>query len=222
MLTTEQAMAKDFAVILNNGGINSAVTTAIASQKFRPILLHAEISQTPSARKRAAYDQQVTHFKPYRETTVTLPPVPPPNPANVHADPRATPPISPRLIGMLPLMAVAAQVAAQFQAAAIYLGMRVGPDGDDLAQVAEFFQIWSELVQIPCRLADLEVVTPLLELEPWQVVDVGFQVAVPFERTWSCQHEASDPCWSCRGCRAREAAFVQAAKPDPLRAAKRT
>jgi len=215
-------MAKDFAVILNNGGINSAVATALAVQKHRPILIYAETSPTPSARQRAAYDQQITHFKPYREQTINLPPMTPPNPSGTaQADPRATPPIAPRLIELLPLMSLAAQCGAQYQAAAIYCGMRIGPDGDDLAHAAEFFQVWGEMIQIPCRLSEMEVLTPLLELEPWQVVDLGFQVGVPFERTWSCLHEGTDPCWSCRGCRNREAAFVQAAKPDPLRAAKR-
>src|SRR5271170_4931776 len=113
-------MAKDFALVLNNGSINSAVTTALAAQKFRPILLYAEPVQTGSARQRAAYDQQVTHFKPYREQTVSLPTVTPPKPAAAaHADPRATPPLGPRLVDMLSLMAMAAQYAAQYQAGAI-------------------------------------------------------------------------------------------------------
>jgi hypothetical protein len=215
-------MAKDFALILNNGSINSAVASALASQKYRPIFLYAEPAEGASARQRAAYDQQVTHFKPFREQTVTLPAMPAPRPTGAAtADPRSISPIATRLVDLLNLMALGAQFAAQYQAVAIYCGMRVGPDGDELAQATEFFQIWSEMIQIPCRLAELEVVTPLLELEPWQVVDVGFQAAVPFDRTWSCQHEASEPCWTCRGCRQREAAFVQAAKPDPLRAAKR-
>jgi 7-cyano-7-deazaguanine synthase len=215
-------MAKEFAIVLNNGGINSAVATALAAQKYRPILIFAEAAGSPLARQRAAYDQQVTFFKPYREQTVALAAVAPATPAAAATvDPRAAPPIAPKLLALLPMLALAVQSAAQYQAAAIYCGVRIGPDGDDLAQVAEFFQIWNEMIQIPCRLADLEIITPLLELEPWQVVDVGFQVAVPFERTWSCLHEASEPCGSCRGCRDREAAFMQAAKPDPLRAAKR-
>jgi len=67
------------------------------------------------------------------------------------------------------------------------------------------------------RLAELEVLTPLLELEQWQVVEVGFQVGAPFDRTWSCHEESSEPCWACRGCRAREAAFTQSGKADPMR-----
>jgi len=35
-------MAKDLAIVLNSGGVNSAVATAITSQKYRMILLHGE------------------------------------------------------------------------------------------------------------------------------------------------------------------------------------
>lgn len=215
-------MAKDFAIVLNNGGINSAVATALASQKYRPIMIYAESGQANSPRQRAAYDQQVTHFKPYREQTVTLPQAQQLSPSQAAtADPRAVQPMAPRLVEMLPLLGLAVQYAAFYQATTVYCGLRAGPEGDDLAQATEYLQIWNEIAQMPCKLGELEVVAPLLELEAWQVIDLGFQAAAPFDRTWSCQHEASEPCWSCRGCRAREAAFVQAAKPDPLRTARR-
>jgi 7-cyano-7-deazaguanine synthase len=81
--------------------------------------------------------------------------------------------------------------------------------------------VWGELVQIPCGQPELDVVAPLLELEAWQVVDVGCQVAAPLERTWTCLADGAEPCWACRGCRARDAAFQQAAKPDPARRAVR-
>ena len=76
------------------------------------------------------------------------------------------------------------------------------------------------MVQIPCGLPDMEILTPLLELELWQLVDVGFQVGAPFDRTWSCLEETNEPCWACRGCRAREAAFQQAGN-GPLKAVRK-
>ncbi len=118
---------------------------------------------------------------------------------------------------LLPVLSLAVKSASTHNAGAIYVGLRVGPGTDELAQASEFVQIWSELIQLPCGLADVELQTPLLELEPWQVVDVGFNVSAPFERTWSCLEQTAEPCWSCRGCRMREAAFQQAGKPDPLR-----
>jgi 7-cyano-7-deazaguanine synthase in queuosine biosynthesis len=216
-------MAKDLAIILSNGGINSAVASAIAVQKFRPIMLWAEVSNTPksSARQRAAYDLQVAHFKPYREHTLQMPWVATVQPhghaGSTAPDPRIPMAIAPQLLELLPLLGAAARFAAHYSAAAIYLGFRVGGVGDELAQATEYMQIWNELLQIPCAQQELEIMTPLLELEPWQVIDVGFQVSAPFDRTWSCSEESSEPCWACRGCRARELAFQQAGKADPMR-----
>src|SRR5262245_25447652 len=191
-------MAKDLAIVLNNGSINSAVTTALAAQRFRPILLHVEAVQQPGSRIRAAYDMQVAHFKPYREHTLPMPFLTTFHPAGMSTssanDPRTAAMGSRHLVELLPLIAAAARYCVHYQAAAIYLGLRTGNVADDLAQATEFAQIWNELIQMPCEQSEVEVLAPLLELEPWQVIDVGFQVSAPFDRTWSCVEDASDPC----------------------------
>lgn len=214
-------MAKDLAIILNNGSINSAVATALAAQKYRPVLLHAEVTQQPGSRVRAAYDLQVQHFKPYREHTLPMPYLSvvqaSGNGAPIVADPRLPAAVAPLMLELLPLLAAAARFAVHYHAPSIYLGLRVGGSGDELARATEYVQIWNELLQLPCNQPELEIVTPLLELDPWQVVDVGFQVSAPLDKTWSCMEDSGEPCWACRGCRAREAAFTQAAKPDPMR-----
>jgi hypothetical protein len=216
-------MAKDLALVLNNGSLNSAVTTALAAQRFRTILVYADI--TPgAARSRAAYDQQVAHFKPYREHTLAMPYLSILHaPADTHSvDPRQTGLLAPQLLSLLPIVAAASTFAAYYQAAALYLGLRIGPGGEDLSRATEYVQIINELIQMPCGHVDLEVITPLLELEPWQVVELGFQVTAPMEKAWSCSEEMSEPCGACRGCRGREQAFMQSGRPDPLRAVKKS
>lgn len=217
-------MAKDLAIILNDGSVNSAVCTALAAQKYRPVMLHVEMAASPGSRARAAYEEQVGHFKPYREQTLNmhwLSGFTPPPHRTTPADPRTPAPLGPKLAALLPLVAAAGRFAGYHQAAAVYLGLRVGQAGEELAQATEYAQIWTELLQLPCGLGEVEVQLPLLEMEPWQVIDLGFQVAAPLEKTWSCMEETGDPCWACRGCRAREQAFQQAVKLDPLRAARR-
>jgi 7-cyano-7-deazaguanine synthase in queuosine biosynthesis len=217
-------MAKDLAIVLNNGGINSAVATALAAQKYRPILLFVD-SGAVASRARAAYDLQVGHFKPYREHTLSMPflatVAAPANTAGVIADPRLRTPVAPQLLDLMPLLATALRFAAHYSAAAVYCGLRMGPSPDELAQATEYGQIWNEIVQIPCAQPDLTVEWPLLELEPWQVVDLAFQVNVPMDKTWSCHEDVAEPCGVCAGCRARDAAFQQAAKADPMRAIKK-
>jgi hypothetical protein len=214
-------MAKDLAVVLNNGSINSAVVTALAAQKHRVVMVYAETGDKPGPRARAAYDQQVSHFKPFREYSLTMPYLATAEPSKEAAaaanDPRHPTPIAPALIEMLPLIATAMRLAAHHQGVAVYLGLRLGTNADALAEATEYSQIWNELMQLPCNQKELMLEMPLLELEPWQVIDIGFQTSVPFEKTWTCSESGSEPCWACRSCRAREAAFQQAAKADPLR-----
>jgi 7-cyano-7-deazaguanine synthase len=219
-------MAKDLAIVLNSGSINSAVAAALAAQRYRLILLHAEVGDG-GTRARAAYDQQVAHFKPFREHSLAMPFLatvrdPTRAAAAMASDPRAqTANLGPQMIDLLPLIAAGVRYATFYQASAVYLGFRVGGSGDELAAATEYVQVWNELIQMPCGVKELDVVTPLLELDAWQVVDVAFQVNAPLERTWSCMEEGTEPCWACPGCRAREKAFQQAGKVDPLRITKK-
>jgi 7-cyano-7-deazaguanine synthase len=214
-------MAKDLAIILNNGSINSLVATALAAQKYRVVMLYAEVGDTPGPRARAAYEMQVGHFKPYREHTLPMPYLAVVEPSDEIAasasDPRHPTPIAPQMVDLLPLIATAMRFAVHYQGTAVYLGLRLGTDADKLAQATEYSQIWNEMMQMPCNQPELMVEMPLLELEPWQVIDVGFQASAPFDKTWTCTEAGIEPCWACRACRAREAAFQQAAKPDPMR-----
>jgi 7-cyano-7-deazaguanine synthase in queuosine biosynthesis len=225
-------MAKDLAIVLNNGSLNSAVATALAGQKHRTVMLYAESGAREMLRSRSAYEQQVAHFKPYREHTLVFPHLAAMGGARQASmsDARYPAQAGMKMLELLPLLATAARFAAHYKATAIYLGLRVGegkPAGgpahgaDELAQATEFIQIWNEMLEHPCGLPELSVDTPLLELDPWQVVDVGFQTLVPFEKTWSCVEETGDPCWACPGCRTREAAFQQAGKADPIRLVKK-
>lgn len=214
-------MAKDLAIVLNNGSINSAVATAMAAQRYRPVMVYVDATQQPGSRVRASYDMQVAHFKPYREHTLSMPYLGSlyggSAASQVMNDPRLPAAHAGQMLQLLPLLTAAIQYASHHQANVIYIGWRIGPQPEELAAATEYIQILNELVQMPCGLKDLDIMTPLLELEPWQVIDTGFQVAAPFDRTWSCYEDTSDPCWACRGCRAREASFMQAGKPDPMR-----
>src|SRR5579884_2926342 len=132
-------MAKDLAIVLNSGGVNWAVATALAAQKYRPILIHVETQTEPPSRARAAYDQQVAHVKPYREHTIAMPfltPLSPSKPAATASDPRQQTPIGPRMVALLPVVAAAARFAEQYQAVALFLGLRIGSQGDELAQAS--------------------------------------------------------------------------------------
>ncbi|MFT3785953.1 MAG: 7-cyano-7-deazaguanine synthase [Tepidisphaeraceae bacterium] len=213
-------MAKELAIILSNGSINSAVVTALAAQKHRLVMLHVDTGPSPG-RAGLAFDQQVQSLKPYRshhapmnflaglEKTDSKPGA---------VDPRAGEDVSQQLLSLTPIIAVGMRYAAHYNAMSVYAGIRVGPDGSDLARVTEHAQIWAEMMQLTCDRPNLDLQLPLLELEPWQVVDLGVQVAAPMGQTWTCDSGVGEPCGGCRGCRMRDNAFVRAGKTDPSKA----
>ena len=104
------AMAKDLAIILNSGSVNSAVVTAMAMQRYRPIFVHLANDPQSGSRWQAAYEQQVSHFKPYREHTLVMPAIAPSTSgaaaASIAVDPRAKGHLAPQLIELLPLLSV--------------------------------------------------------------------------------------------------------------------
>jgi 7-cyano-7-deazaguanine synthase len=202
-------MAKELAVVLNDGSIEAAVTCALAAQRHRIALVYAGTEGAAAARRRAAFDAQAGHFAAQKVWVVSL--------AGLEPDTRSEPSAQRTLLSAVGPASLATQAAARWNAAALFLPLRTGPAFDDLARGTEFVQIYNELLQLPCGRETVEITAPVLELEPWQLVDLGVQVEAPFELTWSCETPGPSPCTLCEGCKSREAAFLRAVKPDPLR-----
>ena len=95
--------------------------------------------------------------------------------------------------------------------------MRVGSGTEELAQATEYIQIWNELVQLPCGQSELEILTPLLELDPWQVIDAGISVGARWIAPGAAWKNPTSPAGPAKAAAPCEAAFQQAGKPDPLR-----
>ncbi|HWG89273.1 MAG TPA: 7-cyano-7-deazaguanine synthase [Candidatus Thermoplasmatota archaeon] len=61
--------------------------------------------------------------------------------------------------------------------------------------------------------APLTVVLPLRALDKQGVVALGRRLGVPLDLTWSCYHDAVDPCGACVSCVERSEAFLAAGVP---------
>lgn len=217
-------MARELAIVLANGSLQSTVVAALAAQKHRPVLIYIESDPT-GGRPGQAFDALVQNLKPYRSHRVPMHFLSSSAKMDEHegrADPRSGEAMIARLVDLMPVVACGLRYAIHYNANALYLGTRVGPEGPNLARTTEYGQLWAEMVQITCARPALEVLMPLLELEPWQVVDLGAQVNAPLAMSWSCEKRAGDPCNECAGCREREAAFQRAGRPDPAKAPTRT
>ncbi len=57
--------------------------------------------------------------------------------------------------------------------------------------------------------------TPLIDLQPFEVIKLSRRFEVPLACTWSC-HSSPPPCGACPGCKTRSAAFAKTGLIDPL------
>jgi 7-cyano-7-deazaguanine synthase len=62
----------------------------------------------------------------------------------------------------------------------------------------------------------IEIVTPLIELRKAEIVQLGLELAAPFDLTWSCYSREDSACGVCESCVLRLRAFEAAGAVDPI------
>lgn len=62
----------------------------------------------------------------------------------------------------------------------------------------------------------IEIATPLIDLKKTEIIQLGNQLGVPWEQTWSCYAGEAVACGVCDSCRLRLAAFAELGLQDPL------
>lgn len=62
----------------------------------------------------------------------------------------------------------------------------------------------------------IKIVAPLINLKKTAIVELGNQLGVPWEQTWSCYAGSYIACGVCDSCRLRLAAFTELGLKDPL------
>ena len=60
----------------------------------------------------------------------------------------------------------------------------------------------------------IKIKAPLLYLSKSEIVKKGFELQVPFQKTWSCYREGEKACGTCASCKIRKAAFENVGKRD--------
>jgi 7-cyano-7-deazaguanine synthase len=63
----------------------------------------------------------------------------------------------------------------------------------------------------------IEIMTPLIDLKKTEIIELGNQLGVPWEHTWSCYAGGDVACGVCDSCKLRLTAFAELGLKDPLR-----
>jgi 7-cyano-7-deazaguanine synthase len=215
-------MPKALAVVLSSGGLHSLVTVGLGAREFRIGLLHLRDGRAAARQAADAFDRQVAHFKPLKFWNLdgaylrqmTLPPETTGLVTSTGSDAQSA------LIPLreLQLLSVAAGCAQQIRANTILWGLQYDQrQADALAKSIEVVHVMNQLLELMSPESPIVVKTPLMGLADHQVIELGYQMGLPFHLSWSCQMPNNEaPCMSCPACARRIRAFRAAQLADPL------
>lgn len=211
-------MITKLTVVLTSGGLDSAVAAALAAQDSPLALLHFDFGQRAAAREGRAFEALCEHFEPAHHRVASLgawkhlsesPLVRPggdiEDAAAVGAGPAST------FVPMLhpAMLCAAAGWAATLGAERVVWGISASNPGNYPDRCDEVRLLAWQLTTRSLPDGQAPVIdAPLAQYDKQAIVELGRQLDVPMELTWSCLRAGEQPCGVCLGCAGRKEALA--------------
>lgn len=217
---------KPLAVVLASGGMDSCVTTAIASRDYRLAMLHVAYGQRTEQRELRAFNAladfyhaehrrvcRLEHLKAIGGSSLTDAAI-----AVEKADLERTGiPTSYVPFRNAHFLSIAVSWGEVLGARKIFVGA-VEEDSSGYPDCRpEYYAAFNRVIRAGTRPeTELEIVTPVIHLTKSEIVERGRELAAPFELTWSCYQAEDVACGVCDSCALRLRAFEEAGLEDPI------
>lgn len=219
-------MARDRAVVLVSGGMDSCVAAAVAVRRHEPAFLHVSYGQRTEGREKSAFEAIADHYGVGRRLAVRLDLLAAiggscltdPSIAVPEADlSRAGIPSSYVPFRNTHLLAAAVSWGEVLGARAIYIGA-VEEDSSGYPDCRRvFYEAFDRLIEVGTRPGtDLRIETPLIGMRKSEIVRLGLDLAAPLGLTWSCYRSEEKACGACDSCALRLRGFTEAGATDPI------
>lgn len=213
--------SKPKAICLVSGGLDSAVTVAVAQRDgFNTRFLFVDYGQKTASKERRSATALAEHFQTETPNIVRLPWLKEFGGSGLFRT-DVTLNKDNEKFEYVPfrnslLLAIGVALAEVSGADRVYIGStgsdRIAPDNSP-----EFIEAFQRLTRLGTMLkTDIQITAPLIELNKQGVVKLGIDLNVPFEKTWSCHNTSELACGGCSNCRSRLAAFQSLGLRDPL------
>lgn len=214
-------------IVLVSGGLDSAVTAAIAAEKGETAFLHANYGQRTEQKELRAFHKIAGHYKVEKKLVVNLGylaqiggsaltehsiEVPPGDLENLDVPATYVP------FRNAHLLSVAVSWAEVIGAGSIYIGV-VEEDSSGYPDCREsFIKSFEKTVSLGTRPETVvKIETPLLKSKKSELIKTGADLGAPFELTWSCYSTELYACGECDSCLLRLKGFKEAGLKDPIK-----
>jgi 7-cyano-7-deazaguanine synthase len=114
------------------------------------------------------------------------------------------------------MLSIGCALAVTREAGAVAFGAHAGDHFIYPDCRPEFVRAFEAMVNLAVEgLASIEILAPFVSMSKTEIVILGDDLKVPFERTWSCYKGGALHCGTCGTCVERREAFAQANVADP-------
>jgi 7-cyano-7-deazaguanine synthase len=212
-------------VVLISGGVDSATALAIAAKESQEVItLHIDYGQPTQEKERWCARKLAEHFGVREHIELDVSPIfahikggltdpdAPLHTRHVDEGGRATSYVPQR---NLILLAIAGGIAE----ARGFADLWYSPNANDAAYpdcLKPFADSLEETLTLGSGKLEFHVHRPLIDMQKWEIVELGEELGVPWELTWSCYTNEDAPCGKCASCKEREEGFEKAGVEDPV------
>ncbi|MFT5233014.1 MAG: 7-cyano-7-deazaguanine synthase [Candidatus Krumholzibacteriia bacterium] len=216
------------AICLVSGGLDSAVCLAEAVASYQVAVLHINYGQRTEARELAAFHALADHFGLEKRLVVDISYLKEIGGTSLIDDSLEVETGLPSDDQKVPstyvpfrnanILSVGASWAEVLGATALFIGA-VEEDGSGYPDCREvFYQQFERAIDAGTKPeTNIQIKTPLIQLNKAAIVKRGEDLNVPWHLTWSCYTESDEACGVCESCRLRLRGFADAGQTDPIR-----
>ena len=214
------------AVCILSGGMDSAVSTAIAkAEGYEIIAVHFNYGQRTERKELAcfrqlagdlgavkSYEIDLDFFEQIGASALTDSSISVPTGGLEEGVPITYVPFRNGIF-----LSIAAAIGEKHQVDALYIGV-VEEDSSGYPDCREtYIQAMEKAIDLGTRdETKIAVTTPLITLKKSEIVKKALELHVPLEHTWSCYQSQEAACGVCDSCRLRLKGFAEAGIKDPI------
>jgi 7-cyano-7-deazaguanine synthase len=218
---------KDIAIVLVSGGMDSALTAAIAIKKFDPAFLHVNYGQRTERRELKAFNDvadfynikkrlivDISYLKKIGGSSLTDKKI-----KITKADLKSKEiPSSYVPFRNANILSIAVSWAEVLNAGRIFIGAAEEDSSGypDCRKV--FFESFNKMVKLGTKPhSNIKVDTPLIKMTKKDIVVNSIRLNSPLQLTWSCYKSNDIACGECDSCALRLRGFQAAGYKDPIK-----
>jgi len=214
------------AIVLVSGGMDSCVTAAIASQKFKLIFLHANYHQRTEKRELKAFNDIADYYNVKKRIIVDLGFLKQVGGSSLTDEKIKVEKATKKITGIpstyVPfrnanILSQAVSWAEVIGAETVFIGAveQDSPGYPDCRKV--FYDAFNRVVQLGTKPeTKIEIITPLIAMKKSEIVKLGTELNAPLHLSWSCYNNEDKACGECNSCVLRIKAFEEAGIKDMI------